>query len=154
MGEKNDVQFLLIQTCADLPSWLDRSVLVEFFYRNLSPYNDDYENVSKGLSHALCDENDGFIIAALSGREIVGGITVLSTGMAGYVPENLLLYVGVVPKMRGQGLGARLVTEAADRCEGDIKLHVDFDNPARRLYERLGFRVKYYDMRLEKTGRS
>lgn len=151
MNDKTEFDLLFMRSCSDLPPWLDRSALVDFFHTNLSPYNDEYENVSRGLSHALSDENDGFIIAALSGRDIVGAIAILSTGMVGYIPENLLLYVGVLPKMRGQGLGARLVSEAATRCDGDLKLHVDFDNPARRLYERLGFRVEYYDMRLEKT---
>ena len=31
--------------------------------------------------------------------------------------------------------------------EGDTKLHVEYDNPAKRLYERLGFENKYAEMR-------
>ncbi|MDK2978441.1 MAG: hypothetical protein PWP52_1155, partial [Bacteroidales bacterium] len=32
----------------------------------------------------------------------------------------------------------------------DVKLHVEYDNPAKRLYERLGMTTKYAEMRLKK----
>ncbi|MEA1899074.1 MAG: GNAT family N-acetyltransferase, partial [Bacteroidota bacterium] len=32
---------------------------------------------------------------------------------------------------------------------GNIKLHVEYDNPAKRLYERIGFTTKYAEMRYE-----
>ncbi len=50
--------------------------------------------------------------------------------------------VGVDAAMRGQGVGARLmiamIEEAGRRGQG-LCLNVRHDNPARRLYERLGF---------------
>jgi GNAT superfamily N-acetyltransferase len=52
--------------------------------------------------------------------------------------------IGVEAAMRGQGVGARLMTavidEARRRGQG-LCLNVRHDNPARRLYERLGFRL-------------
>jgi mycothiol synthase len=51
--------------------------------------------------------------------------------------------VGVVPAARGRGLGAALVLAALSRMraagETEAWLNVNVDNPARRLYERLGF---------------
>ena len=38
---------------------------------------------------------------------------------------------------------------AARLTEGDLALHVEYDNPAKRLYERLGFRSKYAEMRYQ-----
>jgi ribosomal protein S18 acetylase RimI-like enzyme len=50
--------------------------------------------------------------------------------------------IGVVPEFRGQGIGTRLLeallAEATPRFEA-ICLSVEFENPALRLYERLGF---------------
>lgn len=57
------------------------------------------------------------------------------------VPE---LSVCVLPGYRGAGLGAALVSaavaEARDRSLTGLSLSVEPGNPARRLYERLGFR--------------
>ena len=57
------------------------------------------------------------------------------------VPE---LSVCVLPGYRGAGLGADLVgaavTEARRRALPALSLSVEEGNPARRLYERLGFR--------------
>lgn len=53
--------------------------------------------------------------------------------------------VGVVPAARGIGLGAALVRESLSRMRAggvpEAWLNVNVDNPAQRLYERLGFRV-------------
>jgi ribosomal protein S18 acetylase RimI-like enzyme len=51
--------------------------------------------------------------------------------------------IGVQPNARGQGVGEKLmralIDEAARRGLG-LDLSVRSENPARRLYERLGFR--------------
>src|SRR5207237_1090748 len=52
--------------------------------------------------------------------------------------------IGVKPQARGQGIGGTLldalIAEAARRGVG-LCLNVRHDNPARRLYERLGFHL-------------
>lgn len=49
------------------------------------------------------------------------------------------------PETRGQGLAARLICHVAAGIQGAGRLpflHVKADNPARGLYERLGFRIR------------
>lgn len=56
--------------------------------------------------------------------------------------EIRLVDVALLPEFRGQGLGAALVgwVQAQANTEGKVvRLHVAPENPARRLYERLGF---------------
>ena len=44
-------------------------------------------------------------------------------------------------------MGHRRVERALDEADGDVKLHVEYENPAKRLYERIGFASKYAEMR-------
>jgi ribosomal protein S18 acetylase RimI-like enzyme len=51
---------------------------------------------------------------------------------------------------RGKGFGKQLMQKAISIAEGNIALHVEPDNPAKKLYESLGFTNKYLEMRLIK----
>ena len=62
----------------------------------------------------------------------------------GYLdPETPELAIAVVPEMRGQGLGSRLLDALTEKAVGSgvarISLSVSTGNPARRLYERHGY---------------
>ena len=70
--------------------------------------------------------------------------------MKGYIPENILVYIAVHNKTRGKGVGKRIMQKAIEIAEGDIALHVEPNNPAKFLYEKLGFENKYLEMRLKK----
>jgi len=55
------------------------------------------------------------------------------------IPE---LAIAVLPGVVASGVGTRMLTELIDRARGlfpGVSLSVRSDNPARRLYERLGF---------------
>ncbi len=71
--------------------------------------------------------------------------TVPGLGDAGFVTAAVdwIVQVGVAPAARGRGLGGALVTEALRRMRADGATHawldVNVDNPAVRLYRKLGF---------------
>ena len=51
--------------------------------------------------------------------------------------------ISLVRAARGQGIGAAIITDvlaAAEAAGKRVSIHVEQGNPARRLYERLGFR--------------
>lgn len=58
-------------------------------------------------------------------------------------PDELhLLDISLLPAARGQGLGSRLLGELMDEVRAPgrrVTISVEIHNPARRLYERLGF---------------
>ena len=70
--------------------------------------------------------------------------------MKDFIPENILVYIAVDNSQRGKGFGKKLMQKAIDTAEGNIALHVEPDNPAKGLYESLGFTNKYLEMRLTK----
>lgn len=72
------------------------------------------------------------------------------TGMEGYIPENILVYIAVDNSQRGKGYGKSLMNKAIEIADGDVALHVEKDNPARFLYEKVGFTNPYLEMRLKK----
>jgi ribosomal protein S18 acetylase RimI-like enzyme len=50
--------------------------------------------------------------------------------------------IALLPQLRGRGIGASLLAELIEESErsgSSITLHVEADNPAVRLYQRLGF---------------
>ena len=81
---------------------------------------------------------------------MAGIVIMIETGMTDYIPEYFLVYVAVNSKLRGQGIGGKLIDESLAKADGDVALHVEYDNPAKRLYERLGFTSKYAEMRYKK----
>jgi ribosomal protein S18 acetylase RimI-like enzyme len=62
--------------------------------------------------------------------------------VARWTEEIRIVDIALMPERRGGGLGTRLIRELF--AEGDasgrkVSIHVEIFNPARRLYERLGF---------------
>lgn len=148
------IDFEKVSSAAQLPDWADRKTLARFFHETMAPYNDSLEDVDRALSYALGDGpgQGGFVLLARQGGELAAALTMLDTHMGGYIPAHLLLFVSVSPTLRGQGIGRRIVERALAECDGDVKLHVEHDNPAKRLYERIGFTSKYAEMRYVKGG--
>jgi ribosomal protein S18 acetylase RimI-like enzyme len=134
---------------AELPPGVSVESLAQFLHDVMKPYHDAVPDVTRGIEYALSDApgQGGFIHLVTREQELLGAVVILATGMSGYVPENMLLFVAVRPELRGQGIGGKLIKRALARCEGAVKLHVEPENPARRLYERLGFSSKYVEMR-------
>ncbi|MBV9365634.1 MAG: GNAT family N-acetyltransferase [Solirubrobacterales bacterium] len=55
----------------------------------------------------------------------------------------LIIDVALLPPHRGRGIGTSLLTRLLDEARGvgkPVHVHVERFNPARRLYQRLGFR--------------
>lgn len=143
------LSFIEIRSQNDFPPWTSVAKLTDFLHIHMKPYEDKWEDVQRGLGYALSarPSEGGFILLAARKEELMGATVFLKTGMKGYVPENLLLFICVRPDLRGAGIGEALIRRALAKCQGSVKLHVEPDNPALRLYERVGFTNKYLEMR-------
>ena len=120
-----------------------------FLAEHLDQYGDKKEAILKCLEYAKGKNSPGGgVILACDNEKIVGAVILNKTGMAGYIPENILVYIAVHRDYRGKGVGKLLMDAVLEDTEGDIALHVEADNPARKLYEKYGFTNKYLEYRL------
>ncbi|MDZ7845572.1 MAG: GNAT family N-acetyltransferase [Owenweeksia sp.] len=92
----------------------------------------------------------GFITVGHEGADIKGIVVINDTHMNGYIPDHILVYIAVHSSTRGEGFGRQLMEKVLGACKGDVALHVEPDNPAKYLYENVGFTNKYLEMRFKK----
>lgn len=139
-------------TAINTPTFLQKNEIANFLFEHLDEFGDNKEDIMKCLDYALSSygHQGGFVLLAREEGEIVGAVVMNKTGMEGYIPENILVYIAVHSNQRGKGLGRQLMERAIDHAKGNIALHVEPNNPAKRLYERLGFTNKYLEMRLNR----
>jgi [ribosomal protein S18]-alanine N-acetyltransferase len=125
--------------------------IADFLFKHLDEFGDNYQAIMRCIIFAMDDQIKfgGFVITARDNGKIVGAVIVNKTGMSGYIPENILVYIAVHKEYRGKGLGKNLMLKTFEHAEGGIKLHVEHNNPARFLYEKLGFTSKYIEMRFD-----
>lgn len=137
-------------TSIDNATYLQKKEIADFLFTHLDQYGDRHEDIMKCLDYALdsAKNRGGYAILAREGSDIVGATVINYTGMDGYIPENILVYIAVHQNQRGKGTGKALMQKAIDMAKGSVALHVEPDNPARKLYEKLGFTNKYLEMRL------
>jgi len=123
--------------------------IAQFLHRHLDEFGDPIEDILKCLDYVF---TKGGLIKISHEKDDIQGVVVLNdTGMSGYIPEHILVYIAVDASLRGQGTGGKLMQAALKAARGNVALHVEPNNPARRLYERLGFTNKYLEMRYDRT---
>lgn len=137
-------------SAVDIATYLQKNEIADFLVKHLGQYGDPKEDVMKCLDYALDAgiQAGGFVILAREEGQIQGALVMNKTGMSGYIPENILVYIAVDTAQRGKGVGSKIMEMAIKMANGNIALHVEADNPALKLYQRLGFTNKYLEMRL------
>lgn len=127
-----------------------RHEIANFLYEHLQQFGDPKEDIMLALDYVSDNEagKGGNLLVAMDDEKIVGAVVVNKTGMQQYIPENILVYIATHDEYRGRGIGKKLMQETIKVCDGAIALHCEPDNPARKLYEKMGFTSKYLEMRL------
>lgn len=123
--------------------------VIDFLYNHLDEFGDERDAIEKCLNYVF--DRGGFVLYAVEDDTVVGATIINDTGMEGYIPEHILVYIAVHGDYRGRGLGKQIMQAALDKCTGDIALHVEPDNPAVHLYKKIGFTNKYLEMRLHRS---
>lgn len=128
------------------PAYQDQ--LVKFLHNSLEQYRDPEEDIRACLEYIIHPDKGGYVFAASDDKQVLKGVVFLTrTNMQSFVPDYLLVYIATDKNERGKGIGLQLITLVKDSVKAPIALHVEYDNPAKKLYERIGFSSKYAEMR-------
>ncbi len=122
--------------------------IADFLHTHLEEFGDDTKDILAAIDYVYdSSKPGGHIILAHEKGALQGAVVINRTGMKGYIPENILVYIAVHNQQRGKGLGKKLMEKAKSVSSGAIALHVEPNNPAVFLYEKMGFENKYLEMR-------
>lgn len=132
------------------PTEMER--VATFLFEHLEKYGDSKNAIKKAIAYAIKEiaGMGGYIFTMEENSKLIGAVVINKTGMECYIPENILVYIATHKDYRGKGLGKKLMEYAIANCTGNIALHVEKDNPAKKLYEKLGFTNPYLEMRLKR----
>ncbi|MFB0911147.1 MAG: ribosomal-protein-alanine N-acetyltransferase [Flavobacterium sp.] len=144
------MEFKIINANSGEDTTYTNQVIAQFLCTHLEEYGDKIEDILKCIAYVMDANKGGNIVVGLDDDKIVGVVILTNTGMKDFIPENILVYIAVDNSQRGKGYGKQLMQKAISVAEGNIALHVEPDNPAKGLYEKLGFTNKYLEMRLIK----
>lgn len=147
-----EIKFKLINRISGYDEEFGRDTIINFLHKHLEVYGDEKSAISKCLEYVMSPSTPGgLILLAFMNNDLVGAAVINATGMSEYIPENILVYLAVDGSKRGAGIGQQIMNHVVRCTKGDIALHVEKDNPAARLYERIGFEKKYIEMRLKRS---
>ncbi len=96
----------------------------------------------------------GFVLTFHEGKQITAAVVVNRTGMEGYNPNNLFVYVTFHRDYRNDETIIRnVLNKAISYTDGDIALHVEPNNPALKFYKKFGFKAQYLQLHFTKAPR-
>lgn len=133
----------------------EQEKIVDFLFEHLGKFGDPRSAIRKAIDFAREKDKGlgGLLIVSKEKEEITGVVVINFTGMQEYIPENILVYIATHKDHRGKGIGKELMEAAKESVKGDIALHVEADNPAVKLYEKVGFTKPYLEMRYKSSDR-
>ena len=128
--------------------------IVNFLCNHLDEFRDSQKDIRKAIEYVFSGESGkgGFVLVAYKQNNIISCVVMNKTGMMGYIPEYILVYIATHRDYRGKGIGKLMLKESINEADGNIALHVEPNNPALHLYKKVGFTNKYLEMRLQKES--
>lgn len=143
-----DYQYQLYDAFSGM-NLMEKSRVIQFLTENEG--ESERHSIREAIEYAmkLKPSFGGFVLVVRQRQQIVGAIVANRTGMEAYNPKNIFVFVTVGAKFRkNEMLVKGLIDEAIKYADGDIAMHVKSDNPALSLYQEMGFKAQYLELRL------
>ena len=134
---------------------VEKSAVVGFLCEHTE--NTNHQNAKEAVEYAVKHKPSfgGFVLTAEKDQQVVAVVVANRTGMEGYNPKNIFVYVSLHKKYRNdETLVKQLMQKAIRYADGDVALHVEPNNPALKMYQNMGFKAQYLELRLNKAEAS
>jgi len=130
----------------------ERHRLIKFLSCNQGDYVIEKNDISSAIEYAMKDRPSfgGYVVTIEEEDQIVGATVVNKTGMAGYGPENILVYFATELDSKNYEMSRKLLEKTIKIAKGDIAFLVTPDNPWKSIFRRLGFESKLMEMKFSK----
>ena len=104
----------------------------------------NYGDLQKNYDTMNVIDNEAHVILCILRKKAIACGCIRNTDNENIV-ELKRMYT--IKSERGKGIGKQMMLKAIEIADGNLALHVEPDNPARFLYEKIGFTNKYLEMR-------
>lgn len=143
-----DYQYQLYDAFSGI-SPMEKSQVVRFLMEQEGHSEGDSIREAVEYAMKLKPSFGGFVLVARHNQQIVGVIIANRTGMEAYNPKNIFVFVTVEDSYRRkEAFVKQLIDQGIKYADGDIAMHVKSDNPALAIYQKLGFKAQYLELRL------
>lgn len=124
------------------PTELDKHGIIKFVSSQFSSNTNSKENIRKALDYATKERMSfgGFVIVQKWFGEIIGVSIVNHTGMEGYMPENILVYIAVAEQHQNKGLAKEMIQQVLNYAKGEVAVYLRDRNDLIPAFEHLGFK--------------
>lgn len=139
-------------TALDMASTLRINIIVNFIFNNQVGSQDTKINIYRSVEYALSPYKyqGGFVLLAEKNKSILGSVVVNRTNMEGYVPKNLMVYLAADPDSAIPDFEKILLSKVIQLTSSELACHITVDNPAMKIFEDVGFKKNFFEMRLKK----
>ncbi|MCJ7801337.1 MAG: alanine racemase [Candidatus Marinimicrobia bacterium] len=147
-----DVQINYVQTENELPDWMNFNDIIRFLQTHLIPYDETQEIISNTIDYALSvhPAGKGFILLATSEKRILGALVCIQTEKFIKTTEHKIAYICVHKNHRRKGWGTKLISEAINCTDGDLRLSIEKTSNSIKLFKKLGFNDHHLNLHFQK----
>lgn len=133
---------------------LEKSKLVNFLEANTENGQFTKDEITEALECAIKERASlgGFILIIREERELLGAMVVHATGMQNRTPKHRLSLFAIARSHRHNGIAKKLLEKAVKHAGTDIGIQLKPGNGEVSFFEKLGFREKYVEMRIDRSG--
>lgn len=116
--------------------------------------NPSRTHINAAIDYALKNKPSfgGFILTVYQQEHLAGVILANKTGMEGYYPAWVFVYVALDTHLQGyESIAQVLIQKALAHADGEVSIRVEPGHPALKAFKQLGFKSKTLELQFSKN---